>query len=76
MTKNDVREIIEQQYPALKQSHDYHISASLGNGRLLHHKVTARSIAEAIGLFMQGDDIPEDFNRSVSFSIIKYPAKQ
>ncbi len=75
MTKQDVRTIVEAEYPQLKPLHDYHISASLGNGRLLSHRITAHSIADAIGLFMHGDDISEDFSRSVSFTIVKYPAK-
>ncbi len=51
----------------------YHISACLGDGRLLSKKINAISIAAAIDEFMNGDDIPEDFNRSVSFTIVKYP---
>lgn len=54
----------------------YQISACLGDGRLLSKKIEATTIAEAIDTFMSGDDIPEDFNRSVSFSIIKYPKKK
>lgn len=72
--KNEIKSIVEAEYPVLAKN-KYHISAVLGDGRLIHKAIYADKIADAIDEFMNGDDIPEDFNRSVSFSIVKYPVK-
>lgn len=73
--KNEIRDIITSIYPTLS-ANKYHISASLGDGRLLHKSIYADSVSDAITKFMVEDDIPEDFNRSVSFSIVKFPKNE